>query len=287
MSSDKLEILVLQPSLQLNQLDSNLLEYEALLNCNINGFRENQTAICFPEYWNGLRKEAVSETTYFKSLNFLERIAKEHSSWIIGGSQVVKEIEQLYNRTHLFNSSGKLLGYYDKQNPFGYEKTQGFTKGDKELIWNLSGWKAAIRICSDLWNVNGILKLLETEIDILFCPTLTVVPSIDYTNYGRFMWYNLAVVRAKEAAIIVTVSDMAEQVIREPYYSVGASCLADPSWRFKNSDTVGTNIINTMKNGERGTFLKIVDLEKLHSQREYRKNVGLMEERKRENVEIK
>ena len=276
MISKVLEILIIQPSLQLNNLNANLSEYQDLIVAS-QKFRSNQSVICLPEYWNGLRREVTSEHTFSKSLQFLERISSEYSSWVIGGSQVVLEDQDIFNRSHIFDPSGNMIGCYNKRHPFGYERVQGFTQGTKELIWEISGWRAAIRICSDLWNTQDFLKLIETEIDILFCPTLTAVPSLEYTNYGRLLWHNLALVRAKEAAMVLVVSDMAEQIIREPHSSAGASCLVDPSWRFVNSDELGKNLLTAIEKGKRGSISKAVDYERLQSQKTYRKNIGLME----------
>jgi predicted amidohydrolase len=165
---------------------------------------------------------------------------------------------------------------YDKRHPFGYEKLQEITPGTKNLFWQLDDWKATIQICSDLWNINDYSVLVTEDIDLVFCPILTTIPDQIYTNYGRFMWYNLAVIRAKEAASAIIVSDSAKQPIREPYWCAGASCIVDPSWRFTNEEPIGKNMLSSIPDGSRGIVTVTLDLNKIRQQRQYRKDMGLL-----------
>jgi hypothetical protein len=88
----------------------------------------------------------------------------------------------------------------------------------------------------------------------------------------------LAVIRSKEAAAAVVVSDPAIQPIKEPYWCAGASCIADPSWRFNNQDPIGKNILTTIPDGKEGIIIKELDLEAIKKQKTYRKKMGLLTE---------
>jgi predicted amidohydrolase len=272
----KLEIISLQPKTKLNDLNYNLKNYKRLFEKYSVIFRSAQV-ICFPEYWNGIRKDFYNQTLFEKSIEFLEELAVSTKKWIIGGSQLIKDqVDTYLNRSHIFDPSGNLVGTYDKRQPFGYEKIQGINAGKKELIWKINDWKAGIRICSDLWNTSDYSSLVTQEIDLLFCPILTTLQDSSYTNYGRFLWHNLAVIRAKEAAAAVIISDTAKQPIREPYWSAGASCLADPSKKFRNQEITGQRILSTIPSGEEGVLSVKLDLHQIREQRQYRKDIGLL-----------
>jgi len=272
----QLEIITLQPKTKLNDLDHNLENYKRLFEEYSVLLRTSQV-ICFPEYWNGIRKDFYSQNVFEKSIGFLEELAASTKNWVIGGSQLVKnQTDYYFNRSHIFDPSGNLVGTYDKRQPFGYEKIQGINAGNEELIWNINDWRAGICICSDLWNISDYSSLVTQEIDILFCPILTTLQGSSYTNYGRFLWHNLAVIRAKEAAAAVVISDTAMQPIREPYWSAGASCIADPSKKFRNQEITGQRILSTIPSGEEGVISVKLDLHQIREQRQYRKDMGLL-----------
>lgn len=274
-SPKKINITVLQPRLKINKLEYNLKQYDQLFE-RFSSKIESSQVICFPEYWNGLRKDKYTDRTHEKALEFLSNTATSYTSWIIGGSHLVKKNEDFRNRCHVFSNSGKLVGTYDKQRLFGYERYQGIIAGKENLIFNINGWKATVRICSDLWNTQDYSMLLRENLDIIFSPILTSLPDKSYTNYGRFLWHDLAVIRSKEAAAAVVVSDPAMQAIKEPYWCAGASCIADPSWRFRNQDPLGTNILSVIPDGSEGMISRHLDLEKIKEQKSYRRNMGLM-----------
>ncbi len=211
-----------------------------------------------------------------KSLEFLSKTASRYSAWLIGGSHLMSENGTFRNKSHIFSPTGKLIGTYNKRNLFGYERYQGILAGEKDFIFKINNWKSTIRICSDLWNTKDHSSLLRKEIDVIFSPVLTSLPDQSYTNYGRFLWHNLAVIRSKEAAVVVVVSDPAMQAIKEPYWCAGASCIADPSWRFKNKEPLGTNILSSLPDGCEGVISVNLNLEKIKEQKHYRINMGLM-----------
>jgi predicted amidohydrolase len=275
-SIDALTVSVIQPRRHLGEFHKNLSQYEHLVDDHFASLEQSHI-LCFPEYWNGLGIKDHSPTFHQESLTFLTDLATSFDFWIIGGSQLIENQGVFHNRCHVLDPTGRLVGTYDKKRPFGYEKAQGLTAGRGELIWSIGDWKVGVRICNDLWNVSDYATLIEKELDILFCPILTPVPDRSFTNYGRFMWYNLAVIRAKEGATAVVVSDSAKAPIREPYWSTGASCIVDPSKRFQNSDEIGFGILDTIPDGEEGILTKKLDYQAIQDQRQYRKEMGLLD----------
>ncbi|MHA2304811.1 MAG: carbon-nitrogen hydrolase family protein [Candidatus Hodarchaeales archaeon] len=276
-SPNKLLITVLQPKLKLNDVEYNLKQYSSLFESFEDDINSPQV-ICFPEYWNGIRKDNYEDSSQDEAQVFLRAAATRFNSWIIGGSHLVNEKGSFRNRSHIYSPSGKLIGTYDKRRLFGYERYQGILAGKDNCFFKVDKWKASIRICNDLWNTQDYSMLLRENLDIIFSPILTSLPDKSYTNYGRYLWHNLAVIRSKEAAAAVVVSDPAIQPIKEPYWCAGASCIADPSWRFNNQDPIGKNILTTIPDGKEGIIIKELDLEAIKKQKTYRKKMGLLTE---------
>lgn len=272
--ADKLKLLSLQPEITLHNLEGNLAQYQLLL--DENNLNSDIDAICFPEYWNGLRIKSFSNTSSQDSISFLQSIALTYSSWVIGGSQIAKNGENYLNRSSIINPQGKIIGTYDKHRLFGYELSQNMIAGETLFHWKIGQFNASVCICNDLWNLKNVNRIIESDIDILFVPTLSVVPKSTDTSYGQHIWHNLAFIRAKEGAMAVVVSDTAKLPFMKPYWSSGASCIVDPSKRFTNQEAKGKHMIKTLELGERGIVFKTISLKKIREQRSYRKNMGLM-----------
>ncbi|MCK5344155.1 MAG: carbon-nitrogen hydrolase family protein [Candidatus Heimdallarchaeota archaeon] len=273
--SEELNIVVLQPTITLHNLDNNLDEYRLFFQEKLDKM-DQVDVICFPEYWNGLRINSTSETAFSDSVRYLKSIAQKYTTWIVGGSQIVEEKEHFYNRSLIINQRGEIIGKYDKQRLFGYELTQEITPGKSLFTWNIGNFRAGICICNDLWNLNLVQEQISKEIDILFVPVLTVVPEEALTNYGQHIWHNLALIRAKEGAMAIVVSDTAKSIFSDPYWSTGASCIADPSQNFTNQEPRGKNMLKKVNSGGRGVLKKTINLQQLRAQRAYRKTVGLL-----------
>ena len=271
---DKLKIVSLQPEITLHNLDGNLTNYQRLLD-RID-LSPDIDVICFPEYWNGLRINSYSENSYENSISFLQSIAKTYSSWIIGGSLITKIDENYLNRSYIVNPHGKIIGTYDKHRLFGYELNQKMVAGENPFHWKLKKFNASICICNDLWSLDIVKRIIDNDTDILFVPTLSVVPKKSDTNYGKYIWHNLAFIRAKEGAMAVVVSDTAELPLMEPFWSCGASSIVDHSKRFNNQEEKGKHMISTIESGESGIVLKTIQLSEIREQRSYRKMMGLM-----------
>ncbi len=271
----ELSVVSLQPNITLHNLEKNIQEYKRLFQERLDQL-DCIDVICFPEYWNGLRINSSSKKSFIDSKEFLKNTALKYSAWVIGGSFLVQENDHNFNRSLIFNPEGKIVGKYDKIRLFGYEKTQDIFPGNALFTWKIGNFRAGIRICNDLWNLNLIQELISEEIDILFVPALTVVPESIYTNYGQYIWHNLAFIRAKEGAMAIIVSDTNRAILSDPYWSTGASCIADPSQKFTNEEPQCQNMLNKIDSGSKGIIWKILNLEELRAQRNYREFVGLL-----------
>jgi predicted amidohydrolase len=275
-SSDTLNIVSLQPIIQLHNLSVNLSNYEGLFEEHMTSISEAD-AICFPEYWNGLRIKSTDHKSIQDSEDFLKNIAQSYSCWIIGGSSVIKAGNNYYNRSIIIDDKGHNVGIYNKKRLFGYEKFQDLTPGEDFFFWDLGLFRSTVCICNDLWDPLFIQELIQRKIDVIFVPALTVVPEESYTNYGQFIWYNLAFTRAKEGAMAVIVSDTAKAMLSDPFWSTGASCIVDPSKRFINQELTGKNMINKIESGKRGIVSMKISYQSIRDQKDYREAMGLLD----------
>ncbi|MHA1971976.1 MAG: carbon-nitrogen hydrolase family protein [Candidatus Hodarchaeales archaeon] len=271
---NNLIISVIQPNIRQNDLKWNINNYEKIFT-DFSSEIEPSNVVCLPEYWNGIKDDKWSETLSERSLDYLEKVASNFGVWVIGGSQLVHEENEYFNRSHIFDPSGNLVGVYDKHYPFGIEKYRRLGQGKKLFFWNINDWKTSIKICSDLWVPGEQIQLLRNNVDLIFCPIMSSVPKESLTNYGSYMWHSLAVIRGKEAASALIVSDWARQAIKEPHWTCGASCIVDPSKKFQNNEPIANNIV-TRSNTNQTIIMKELNLTEIREQRNYRINMGLI-----------
>lgn len=123
--------------------------------------------IILPEMWNTgyaltelatIADEEGKETQYL-----LSKLADQLKVNIIGGSVAVKEEGEFYNRTYVYDRTGKLLSQYDKVHLFGLMAEDKYlTAGRMEHLFELDGIKQSSAICYDLrfseWQRHHALK---------------------------------------------------------------------------------------------------------------------------------
>ncbi len=86
----------------------------------------------------------------------------------------------------------------------------------------------------------------------------------------------MALIRAKECATAVVVSDSAEGPLSSPYWTTGSSIIVDPSQKFTNSEINGENMTKKLESGRRGIINMKLNLKDIKEQKTYRKEVGLL-----------
>ncbi|MFX1254916.1 MAG: carbon-nitrogen hydrolase family protein [Promethearchaeota archaeon] len=210
-------------------------------------------------------------------IEFFEQLAQKHSVNIIGGSiETLNENEQRVNRCFIINRNGKVVGTYDKQKTLFFERMREVKRGRDPTILNLDGLRFAVEICADLWFPELSRTLIEKEVDALFVPAMTTVISKDHTDYGRWLWHNLAVTRARENIIPLIVSDHALAYYEGYYATCGASCIVDPSVRFTNAEGFSFQAFKSLSQGEKGRIISTITLTKIQAYRDYRKEMGLL-----------
>lgn len=273
-SKSTLTVLCLQRDNHRNDFDAAVAHIKNLVE-TVNWKPKKIDVITFPEYWNGLQKLELVHKFEKTSVDIMCDIAQKKKVYLIG-AHLVCQGDAVYNRCYVVDNKGAVAGFYDKKHPFGYEKKRGLSAGNKEFVFDLMGWKAAIKICSDLWHTEDFMYLIKQNVDILFTPIMSVVTGSDYISYGKKIWYSLAITRAKEGCLALCVSDSAKGVLTGNYYTTGASCIADPSIRFKNEESPFNSILTSIPGGKAGYCIKTISLTDIVNYRKYRKEVGLL-----------
>lgn len=231
--------------------------------------------ILLPEYWDGLYDLSMVKEHRAGSLEFLGNMAKDKNAFVIAAA-LAEENGKTYNRCFIIDPQGNLLQTYDKRRPFGHEIPGGICPGKGEVVFDLHGWTAGVKICSDLWHGKDFQEFLSHDPDILFVPVKAVVAGEDLTDYGRESWYSLGHTRAKEGCIILCIADSGRGLLSGTYHASGSSCIIDPSVRYSNKEKLHQTVYSLADNLTEGIALKQVDLEKIRMYRSYRREAGLL-----------
>lgn len=123
-----------------------------MLEEKINGISSHNEIILLPEMFNtGFTSEPVkvAETMDGTTVNWMRELAASKNV-IIGGSLVIRDGEDFYNRLVWMLPNGE-IGTYDKRHLFAYGgEGAKYTAGQKRLIASVKGWRINLQICYDL-----------------------------------------------------------------------------------------------------------------------------------------
>jgi predicted amidohydrolase len=236
--------------------------------------------IVLPEYCFGSVPEwkiaGVKGEDYFLQVwEKISSLCRKHRVAMVAGSMPYKTHEGMWhNRSYLFSSRGKVLGEYDKQRPFRMEKKLGLQPGDRTPIFKLGQLRLAILVCADLWSA-WIVQQVASKIDFLAVPTMTTVLDEQLIGYGRWAWQSLVAVRSKEFTVPIMSAD---QAIRSPVpgtFTCGASCIADPSHRFRAGEESSKQALKVTQPTSRTALVSTISKKKIEEYRSYRRDVGL------------
>ena len=145
---------------------ANKLEYDKLFQS-----LETVDLIILPEMFTtgfSMRTEIIAENNSGDTLFWLQEHSKSLDTCILG-SLPIKENNQFFNRLYVVKPNEIL--YYDKRYLFSMaQEDRYYSKGEKELVFELKGWKIKPLICYDLrfplWSKNKY-KNNEFDYDIL------------------------------------------------------------------------------------------------------------------------
>jgi len=145
---------------------TNKLEYDKLFQA-----LETVDLIILPEMFTtgfSMMANKIAENNSGETLSWMQRHSRNLDACIVG-SLPIKENNKFYNRLYVVKPNK--VQYYDKRYLFSMaEEDKYYSKGGKELIFEIKGWKIKPLICYDLrfplWSKNKY-KNKEFDYDIL------------------------------------------------------------------------------------------------------------------------
>jgi predicted amidohydrolase len=244
--------------------------------------QQNLDCVALPEYAFGTFREWVttkhaSDQIITKIQNAIKELAKEYRVPFVAGSVPYQTEEGHWrNRSFLVSAAGEVLGSYDKQHPFRAEKKLGLEPGKQTPIFQLGHLKVAVLICSDLW-YHDILGQVVPLVDFIAVPTMTTVLDEKHIQYGQWAWQSLVAVRAKEYTIPIVSADQASWEYTSGVFTCGASCIADPSYRFTDNEGPSTQALRMPPDEKAHGIWSNISLKAIKDYAAYRREVGLRE----------
>ena len=145
-----LKITLIQTNIIWENIEANLEQYETQ---KLSQIQPNSTdLIVFPELFStgfSMQTERLAETMKGKTIQWMQQWADKLNCQI-GGSLIVKENNQYYNRFVIVSKKG-VETYYDKRHLFRMgDENNHFMAGQNRIIYNLKGWRILLQVCYDL-----------------------------------------------------------------------------------------------------------------------------------------
>ena len=102
-----------------------------------------------------------------------QKIAAKYNIWLIPGTMFQKQEDRIYNTATVINSSGDIVGRYNKMFPFmPYES--GVDPGSEFLIFDVpTVGRFGLTICYDMWFPETSRTLAVNGVEVILHPTLT------------------------------------------------------------------------------------------------------------------
>lgn len=152
----KLRLAMIQSSLDWEEIDSNLKNFDQLLES-----LSSVDLVVLPEMFSTgftMNPQAVAKRNNEEAVPWMKKWSQSLGCALCG-SLCVEEKGQYFNRFFAFDS-GELVAQYDKRHLFslaGEEKV--YQPGNQQVYWNFKGWKIMPLICYDLrfpaWSRNN------------------------------------------------------------------------------------------------------------------------------------
>lgn len=149
-SMENLKVTLIQTSIIWENIDANLKRYEKEY---LSKIKPNETdLILFPELFStgfSMETEKLSEEMNGLTIGWMQNWAKKLNTQI-GGSLIIKENNEYFNRFVIVSKKG-VETHYDKKHLFRMgEENNHFTVGNERVIYTLKGWKILLQVCYDL-----------------------------------------------------------------------------------------------------------------------------------------
>ncbi|MFW9992817.1 MAG: carbon-nitrogen hydrolase family protein [Candidatus Odinarchaeota archaeon] len=228
--------------------------------------------LVLPEYFSGALP-GTSDEKLEQVPECLKELAKEIKGVVAGSTLWSGESGKLSNRCFVFGAKGEKIGSFLKQKLFKREIAYGFEAGNQFFKFDHGEFKTGIAICNDVWWPEAYREELK-ECHLVLIPLMSSVDKIEYIQYGRLTWWNLAMTRSKENVQYLVAADHAAGTILPGQESGPATCgaamITNP-WTRKME-----NVAKAIPDGREGLLVGELTIDELMEYREYRKRAGML-----------
>lgn len=230
--------------------------------------------IVLPEAFDGVAPD-VDATESARDIaaasrQFIGELARSAKANVVGGSIAdYRDDGQIQNVCVVADRAGRIVGEYAKRTLFAIEAARR-TPGDAPGIFELEGLRVAVLICADLWYPE-LARELRSRADLLCVPAKSTVPSLEFVDYARTLWWSMAMTRSVENVLPVVVSDWCERA-HDVGHTSGAASVNDPAGRPDVS-----RLQQRIGSGGAGALVARIDLDAVAGIRQYRRAVGLLD----------
>ena len=223
-----MKIKVLQFKPILGEVERNIKTVKEMM---FNAVAESPDVIVLPELWStGFYPEPIENFADKNGQNtceLLSAISKKYKINIVGGTTIVENDGQFYNRCFVFNRYGENIATYDKIHLFSMSgEDKVFTRGKNIPIFEIDGIKSSVAVCYDVRFPELIRKAALNDISILFLPAAWPLKRLSH-------WQILTRARAIENQIFIVAVNTA-----------GHSAIIDPWGEVLAETEIGTEILD-------------------------------------------
>ena len=155
--------------------------------------------------------------------------AREHGVWILVGSQLIRENDQIHNRSFLLDEQGEIRARYDKLHMFDIELRNGeayresdvIAPGDRAVVVETPLGRFGLSVCYDLRFGALYRALARGGAEII------TIPAAFTQTTGSAHWHILVRARAIETGAYVIAPNQCGHHA-DKRYSYGHSLIVDP-----------------------------------------------------------
>ncbi|HOP03320.1 MAG TPA: amidohydrolase [Tenuifilaceae bacterium] len=193
---DNLNIVIIQADLHWEDKQKNFEKFSGFLS----NVKPNQDIVLLPEMFTtgfSMNPKHLAENADGKTLKWMQQAAKLNG-FAIGGSIIIEENDNFYNRFFFVTPQGE-IHQYDKRHLFRMgNENQIYTNGSERVIVEYCGWRIMLNICYDLrfpvWSRN------TGDYDLL-------VNVANFPGSRRIVWNTLLSARAIENQCYVAAAN--------------------------------------------------------------------------------
>ena len=147
-------------------------EYVALVK------KEGADVVCLPEMWNCPYQNSYftkfAEEDFGETYEMMSQVAKENRVYLIGGSIPIKSGDKIYNRSYVFDKSGKEIYMYSKINLLdieGYKESDTISAGKSIGVFETEYGIFGLAICFDLRFPELFQSFRDFGAEVIFVPS--------------------------------------------------------------------------------------------------------------------